>query len=112
MSEFKKFLQDEMERRGMTSAREFARFVDVAPSTVTRCIDEKDPAVPGLDFLIKVATATGVSITSLVAMAYPDLTITTRPSPSAQILAQQIEQLPEATQEVILAIIRGTRIKA
>lgn len=111
MSEFKKFLQDEIERRGM-SARQFAEFVDVAPSTVSRCIDEKNPQIPGLEFLIKLATATGVSITSLVAMAYPDLTVTTRPSPSAQILAQQIEQLPATTQEVILAIIRGTRIKA
>lgn len=105
MSEFKQFLQDEMTRRGM-SARQFSEFLDVAPSTVTRCIDEKNPATPGLDFLLKVARATGVSITSLVAMAYPDLTITTRPSPSAQILAQQIEQLPEATQEVVLAITK------
>ncbi len=100
MSEFKKFLQDEIIRRGM-SARQFAEFLDVAPSTVSRCIDEKNPLLPGLDFLLKIARATGVSITSLVAMAYPDLTITTRPSPSAQILAQQIEQLPEATQEVV-----------
>lgn len=111
MSEFKDFLQNEMQRRDM-SARQFAEFVDVAPTTITRCVDEKNPQLPGLDFLMKLAKATGASITSLVAMAYPDLAITTRPSPSAQILAQQIEQLPEATQEVILAIIRGTRIKA
>lgn len=110
MSEFKKYLQDEIERRGM-SARQFAEFVDVAPSTVTRCIDEKNPVIPGLDFLVKLSKATGTSITSLVGIAYPDLTLTTRPSATAQIMAQQIEQLPEATQEVILAIIRGTRIK-
>lgn len=65
MSEFKEFLQDEITRRGM-SARQFAEFLDVAPSTVSRCIDEKNPSLPGLDFLLKIARATGVSITSLV----------------------------------------------
>jgi len=111
MSEFKKFLLDEINRRGM-SARQFAEFVDVAPSTVSRCVDERDPQVPGIDFLIKIAKATGLSITSLVALAYPDVTLETRPSALSQLRAQQIEQLPDAVQEVVSAIIRGSRIQS
>lgn len=107
MSEFKQFLLDEMKRRDM-SARAFAEFVGVATSTITRATDEREPAVPGIEFLIKLAQATGVSITALVALAYPEVTLSTRPSPSAQILAQQIEKLPEAQRQIIAAIIRGS----
>ena len=105
---FKDFLQDEIERRRM-SARQFAEFVDVAPSTVTRCVDEQSPAIPGLDFLIKLSTSLNISLPALVELAYPDYTLKTNPSAAARIMAQQIEQLPQAAQDVIAAIIRGMR---
>jgi hypothetical protein len=100
-----------MQRREMTSAREFAKFVDVSPTTITRAIDEREPTIPGIDFLIKLSMATKVSISDLVEMAYPDIAMSTRPSASSRVLAQQIEQLPDPVREVVSAIIRGSRVQ-
>jgi len=104
----RQFLLDQMKQRDM-SARQLAEFFDVSPTTVTRAIDGRNPSTPGLDFLLKISQATGISLTALIEMAYPDASRGTSLSPQAQILAQQIEALPEDTREVILSIIRGTR---
>ncbi len=106
---FSQFVKDEMRRRDM-SARQFAEFVDVAPTTITRAIDEKAPSTPGIDFIIKLANATHVSVTALVEMAYPDVAESTSPHASTRILAQQIEQLPDGLRQAVEAIVRGARM--
>lgn len=106
---FREFIKDQMFRREM-SARQFAEFVDVAPTTITRAIDEADPSTPGIDFLLKLAQATHVELSTLVDMAYPDIATSTKASPSSRVLAQQIEELPDGIREVVVAIIRGSRV--
>lgn len=108
---FRDFLKDEMFRREM-SARQFAEFVDVAPTTITRAIDEREPTTPGMDFLLKLASATHVELSTLVEMAYPEMANSTKASPSARILAQQIEELPNGVRDTVLAIVRGSRVSS
>ena len=104
----KQFVKDEMELRGMKSAREFARFVDVAHVTINRILDERNeqPYEPTLDILIRIARATGKDISSIIYMLYPDLKSNVV-SPSANLLAQQIEQLPEDEQRIIRQFMFG-----
>lgn len=104
---FRDFLKSEIGRRQM-SATEFARFVGVNTTTITRAIDEHSPKSPGLDFLLKLSKATHTSIATLIELAFPDVAEETASTPSSRILAQRIEQLPEGVRETIEAIIRGT----
>lgn len=108
LNDFQKFLDTEMQKREM-SMRQFAEFIDVAATTVTRMMDQAEPKKPGLDVLIKISKATHVSLPALVAMAYPDVSEATKLSASAQVLAQQIEELPDRTKEIVLALIRDTQ---
>ena len=105
---FREFLNDEMKRRGYDSARQFAEFLDVDPATVSRAVSAHNPTRPGLKFILKLAEKTGYSVQYLIALAYPDVAGETQLSPSAALLAQQIEQLPEHLQEVIRSLIRGS----
>jgi transcriptional regulator with XRE-family HTH domain len=106
--QFRNFLIDEMKRRGLDSARQFAEFLDVDPATVSRAISAHNPSKPGLKFLLQLAEKTGYSVQHLIALAYPDVAGQSDLSPSAALLAQQIEQLPEHLQEVIRSLIRGS----
>lgn len=110
VSKFSQFLLDEMKRRDM-SARKLAEFFDVSPTTVARAIDTRNPSTPGLDFILKISQATGISVTALIELAYPEVTKATSLSAEAQIIAQQIENLPHDTREVVVSIIRGTKPK-
>lgn len=103
---FRDFLLDEMKRRDM-SASKLARFFGVDPSTVTRAIDARDPKSPGFEFLLKVSRATHKNLYALLEIAYPDEINATGLSPSAQILAQQIEELPESDVNAIRRMLRG-----
>lgn len=102
---FREFLQAEVDRRHM-SYTAFADFLGVSTSTVTRILDEKSPRNPGLDFLIILAKKTNTSLTVLVEMAYPDVAGETRLSPTAAVLAQRIESLPQDLRLAIEALIQ------
>lgn len=99
------FINDEVRKRNI-SKREFARRLDVAPSTLLRLLED-DPPVPTLSVLAKLSEITGVSIETLAALAYPEVADRTRISPTAQVVGQAFEKLPERIQEMILSIIRG-----
>ena len=103
---FRDFILDQLRQRDM-SARQFAIFADVDPSTITRAIDATNPARPGLDFLFKLSKATQISLGALTELAYPEMAQETELSPDAKILAQRIEQLPERKRELVLDILRG-----
>ncbi len=110
MTELQEFVSNEMKRRGM-SMREFADFVGVSHVTISRVLDPSRAEYQGdIEFLVKLSKATKVSITSIVALAYPALATETKDI-SAQVLAEQIQQLPDAMREAVLAIIRGAPTK-
>lgn len=104
---FRDFILDEMKKRGMKSARQFALFVGVDPTTISRAIDGRKPTVPGLDLLIKVSEATHKDIFALLALAYPEVVKSSAASPDALLMAQQIEELPQSVKDAVRALIRG-----
>jgi hypothetical protein len=106
---FISFLEGEIARRQMT-ARQFAIFIDVDPTTVTRALDKRHPRRPGLDFLLALAEKTRTPLSTLIDVAYPEVANNLPPSPSAQLLAEQIERLPEQYRRAIDALIRGALI--
>jgi transcriptional regulator with XRE-family HTH domain len=106
---FADFLSDEIKQRSM-SASEFARWIDVSPSTVTRAMAPRNATKPGFDFLLKLSKKTGRSLFALIELAYPDEAEASKLSPEAQVIAQQIEDLEERDVELIRRILRG-RVK-
>jgi transcriptional regulator with XRE-family HTH domain len=102
---FREFLQGEIDKRHM-SYTAFADFLGLSTSTITRILDEKNPRNPGLDVLIILAKKTNTSLGVLVEMAYPDVANETRLSPTASVLAQRIENLPQDLRLAIEALIQ------
>lgn len=105
---FRQFLLDEMKRLNIDSANRFAEYVGVTTSTITRATDERNPKKPGLEFLLKLSKATNTSLLALIEMTYPEEVGETSLSPTAQVLAQRIEKLPDHLKDAIAVIIRGS----
>lgn len=100
------FVQEEMRRRGDLSARQFAELVGVSNTTINRILSDPD-YIPKLNVLSGISDATGINLLSLIELCYPEIVREDNISPSARILAQQIEQLDPIMQEAIAAIVRG-----
>lgn len=105
---FGKFLQTEMQRMGM-SAREFASYVGVAHTTISRAMDA-DPPQPSLSFLVKLVQATDADICTLVALAVPELE--TEIDPQVQLLAAKIQSLSPTQREFLEDYLLGASINA
>lgn len=90
------------------SARQYALWLGVDPTTVTRAIDMRKPAKPGLEFLLRMSSATKFDIGTLVKLAYPEVDFDSEVSPSAELLARQIEAAPDSVRAAINALIRTT----
>lgn len=102
--DFRDYLRRQIQDRHMT-IREFAAFIDVAPSTISRAIDERDPKPPGLDFLMKLSQATGERLGVLIELAYPDFAIGEAFSPTTRLFAERFQALPIQLQQVIQRLI-------
>lgn len=98
------FINTEIERRHM-SAREFARFVGVAPAVINKFRDygTKDVGYPSVDVLLRLSKATGTDICYLMALVDSDavkpVDIETRT------LAETIRKLPQEVQLIIRGFI-------
>lgn len=109
------FILLEIERRGM-SAREFAELIDVSHTTINRFLNYgitneyngKPVGEPRLDFLVKLARATGVDIRTIVSLVVPKEILDD--DVEARILAEQIKQLPLEARQVLDRYILGTRL--
>lgn len=102
---FKQFIQDEIDKRG--SQQEFAEQIGVSQSTISRWLNPKKKAEPDLKTLVKLSEVTGKSLEALVGLAYPDVSDKTQPSPSARLIAQSFEKLPEHIQRAIITLVRS-----
>lgn len=103
---FQDFINDELARLEW-SQRKLAEALDVAPSTVSRLLDPTEPSKPSLEILIGLSKVTGKSLETLIGLAYPDVALEMQLSPSAMLMAQRFEELPDDIQRTILAIMRG-----
>lgn len=104
------FILSEMRKRDM-SMREFATYAGVSQPTISRLVNQPDPPQPTLDFLSKLAKATGVDICTLVEMALPDESPIIEPNPELRLLAQRIRNLPPDAQALIETLIANTIFK-
>lgn len=100
------FIESQLKQRQM-SAREFAKFIGVPHSTVSRyrrhVTGNNDIYTPSGDFMYRLAKATHTDIGYLWRLVYPDL-----PPPgngitdeTAMEFAKVIESLPDATRQLI-----------
>lgn len=103
---FREYLLDEMKRFNKTTARQFALFIGVDPTTVSRAIDASNPTSPGLDFLQKMALKTKVRAGALVDLAYPETAEVQRDA-YAELTAYRIQQAPDNIRDAIDTILIG-----
>lgn len=99
------FIALDMKKRGM-SVVEYAAFIGVAHSTISKHLNKKKKIVPQMQFLTKLSGATGTSLEVLLAIAFPDL-VQTALSPRAMLLAQRLDGLPEPFQDEVLRLVFG-----
>jgi transcriptional regulator with XRE-family HTH domain len=104
------FVLAQMAQRDM-SARQFAEFVGVSHSTVNRMLDSRNEIPPSMEVLIKISNATRVNLTTLIQLSYPDIALDEGLSPSAQLLAQQFEELPDNIKDVIMTLINSHSLR-
>lgn len=105
---FQQFIAAAVDREKL-SVREFARRVDMSPTTIARWMDETQPPKPELAQLVKIAEYTGVGIETLVGMAYPDVADKTRTTPLGRLVGQNFERLPKNIQDAVLTLIQSTK---
>lgn len=103
----REFIEREMTTRSM-STHEFADFVGVSQSTISRAMAFEDAPEPKLDFLAKLAVATGTDIGALVALVKPEAS---KIDPTARLLAERIEKLSPEDREFLDTFILGAALK-
>lgn len=102
---FQAFINDELKNRGW-SQRDLAKQMDVSSSTISRMLDEQKPSKPDVEQLVKLSKALHVGLETLTALAYPEQFEESALSPSARILGERFDKLPENVQQAVLAIMR------
>ena len=108
MTALTQFIDDQIALRQMTE-REFARFVKVSNSTISRARGDNPPE-PSLEFLVKLSKATGHSLLSILKLAFPEADLAV--DEQTLILAERIAQLPPEKREIAEAFIVGMTLKA
>ena len=105
----KEFIEQEMRRREMTM-RQFAEFIGVSHATISRTLSPQEPTEPSIDVLVKLAKATGVSVSSLIALVRPDAD-DININPRARVLAERIANLPDTKREIAETYLLGILLK-
>lgn len=109
---FSQFLNDEMKSRDM-SARKFAEYAGVNHAFINRYANGEpsdELGYPSIHTLKKLAAATGVSLLSLIELAFPDVE-NADADISARLLAEQIKQLTPEDRAVAEGFIRDALSK-
>lgn len=106
---FAEFLQQEMRRRDL-SVRQFAEVIGIDHSTLSKLMRFEKPPTPSTETLIAVSKATGVSLTTLIALAFPDLK-NIEVTANVLMLAERIERLPPDKRDLIDSLIMGMLLK-
>lgn len=106
----KEFIEEEMRTRNM-NASQFADFVGVSHTTIGRAIDPRNPTTPSPEFLVKLARATKINLSTLIARIMPEAEHSEVDS-KALLMAERIAQLPPDKQAVLDELILGFLLKA
>lgn len=105
------FIQEEMQRKNL-SITKYAELVGVTHPIISKFrwhgikkkFGGKSIGEPSLDFLAKLAKASGIDLCGLIAIIHPDATVT---DARAAILVGRISQLPPEKIELFDAFLKG-----
>jgi ribosome-binding protein aMBF1 (putative translation factor) len=96
----------EAEINKVGSARQLAERANINHEVINSMRNHPDYR-PSIGTLLKLSKYTGLDLTSLVAIAYPDIAEETRPNSAAMIMAQRFASLPPEIQKVIWLIMQN-----
>lgn len=102
---FKEFINDELKRRGW-SQRKLAELMDVAPSTISRMLDEANPSKPDIEQFVKLSKVLHVGLETLIALVYPEEFEASNLSGTGRIIAERFDKLPDDVKQAVLAVMR------
>lgn len=102
MTKLAEFIQDYINQHGM-SRRGLAEKMDVQHRTLNHYLNTDSS--PTLYFLIRLSSATGYDLLTLVALVAPDHVH--HASAENMLLAEDLDKLPEARRSIIVELIRG-----
>lgn len=84
------------------SQRELAKRMNTTHPTLNKFFNQE--VSPTLEFLVKLSEATGITLTTLLGVSFPEL-VRSPVSPSSMFLAQLIEGLSDDKKRLILSIV-------
>lgn len=102
MTKLVKFIEDYIDQQGI-SRRALAEKMGVQHRTLNHYLNSD--IVPTLYFLIRLSSATGYDLLTLVALVAPDNVH--HASADDMLLAQDINKMPEARRAVVVELVRG-----
>lgn len=101
----KDFIDDYMrDHPEIDSYNKFAQLIGTSASTVSEITKGHQP---GIDIIGKIAEATKSDFLLLVQIAYPEYVTKEKLSPTAQLLAEQINRLPNPLRGILIKFIRS-----
>lgn len=104
MITLQKIIEGEINKVG--SARQLGERANINHEVINSLRNNPDYR-PSIGTLVKLSKYTGLDLTSLVALAYPDVAEETRPDSDALIMAQRFAALPPEIQNAIWLIIQS-----
>lgn len=107
---FMQFLQDQINEKADGSQRAFSRMSGIAHTTIGRLLDKTKDNRPELDTLGKLSVVTNTNLITLIHLAYPE-GFDSNISPTAQVVAEQFDKLPDELKSAIVAMMRGAMAK-
>lgn len=108
MTPLTQFIEDQIAMRRMTE-REFARFVGVSNSTISRARGDNPPE-PSFEFVAKLSKATGHSLLSVLRLAFPEYDFSV--DEQTIMLAERIIQLPPEERAQAETFVTGLAFKS
>lgn len=105
---FAQYLRDQVNLFADGVQNRFAVMIDVSSATMTRLL--KNETRPELETLERISKVTGTNLVTLIHLAYP-AGIDSDISPTAQIVADQFDKLPDNLKEAIVSMMRGAKAR-
>jgi transcriptional regulator with XRE-family HTH domain len=101
------FIEEEMSRRGM-GVNEFARLCGVGHSMISKYVKPKGPTpTPTVKFLRSLSKGTGVPLSVVLAIAFPEIREETKIDPVAELIARRIMKFRDKTRDMLIGILES-----
>lgn len=105
---FAQFLRDQINKLADGVQNRFADMIGVSSATMSRLL--RSDTRPELETLERISKVTGTSLVTLISLAYPAGVDSDR-SPTAQVVADEFDKLPDELKSAIIAMMRGAKAR-